>query len=106
MKNKLVPLLILIALSLACTNTAAIAQPVPTSSNPSQKLDNAVELIVIAEVGVQVRTGCGLDHPTTGIILTHGEKVTATGLAVVLPDMSRWQPITQGCVNADYLGVK
>jgi hypothetical protein len=60
-------------------------------------------MTVIAEVGLQVRSACGIDNPTTGKILVHGETVTTTGAAVVLPDMSRWQPIIGGCVNADYL---
>lgn len=105
MNRNLIPLLILITLSLACSNTTTMAQPV-TAPAPSPKLDTVVELIVTAEIGVQVRTGCGIEYPTTGIILTHGETVTATGAAVVLPDMSLWQPIEQGCVNAAYLAVK
>lgn len=102
MNRNLIPLLVLIILSLACYNTTTMAQPV-TAPAPSPKLDTVVELIVTAEIGVQVRTGCGIEYPTTGIILTHGETVTATGAAVVLPDMSLWQPIKQGCVNAAFV---
>jgi hypothetical protein len=60
-------------------------------------------MVVTAEIGVQVREDCGITYATTGKILVHGETVTTTGAAVVLPDMSRWQPIIGGCVNADYL---
>jgi len=101
MNRKLIPVLILAALSLACYNTT-MAQPVTIPAS-SPKLDTVVELIVTAEIGVQVRTGCGVNFPTTGIILTHGETVTAMGAAVVLPDMSLWQPIEQGCVNAAFV---
>ena len=104
MRNSIVSISVLIILSLACTNTPAIANT-PAPKAP-QQLDSNVEMIVTAEIGVQVRSACGVNNPTTGIILTHGEKVTPMGAAVVLPDMSRWQPITQGCVNADYLGIK
>jgi len=102
MNRNLIPVLVLIILSLACSNTATMAQPV-TAPAPSPKLDTVVELIVTAEIGVQVRTGCGIEYPTTGIILVNGETVTATGPAVVLPDMSLWQPIEQGCVNAAFV---
>ena len=102
MKKITVSILVLTILSLACSNTTTMAQPV-TAPAPSPKLDTVVELIVTAEIGVQVRTGCGIEYPTTGIILTHGETVTATGTAVVLPDMSLWQPIEQGCVNAAFV---
>lgn len=102
MNRNLILLLVLITLSLACSNTTTLAQPV-TASAPSSKLDTVVELIVTAEIGVQIRTGCGIEYPTTGIILTHGETVTAAGAAVVLPDMSLWQPIEQGCVNAAFV---
>ena len=105
MNKIIVSILILLMLSLACSNTATMAQPV-TAPAPSPKLDTVVELIVIAEIGVQVRTGCGIEYPTTGIILTHGKTVTATDAAVVLPDMSLWQPIEQGCVNAAFVAVK
>ena len=103
MKNNLVPLLILISLSLACTNTATLAQPVPTVGNPSPKLDGNVELIVIAEIGVQVRKACGVNNPTTGKILTNGKTVMSDGKEQELPDGSFWQPIEGGCVNSDYL---
>lgn len=105
MNRNLIPVLILLILSLACSNTTTMAQPV-TAPDPSPKLDTVVQYVVTAEIGVQVRTGCGVNFQTTGIILTHGETVTATGAAVVLPDMSLWQPIEQGCVNAVYLAAK
>lgn len=105
MKKITVSILVLTILSLACSNTTTMALPV-TAPIPSPKLDTVVELIVIAEIGVQVRTGCGVNFPTTGTILTHGETVTATGAAVSLPDMSLWQPIKQGCVNAAFVAVK
>ena len=102
MNKTIVSILVLIILSLACSNTTTMAQPV-TAPAPSPKLDTVVQYVVTAEIGVQVRTGCGIEYPTTGIILTHGETVTATGAAVVLPDMSLWQPIKQGCVNAAFV---
>lgn len=105
MNRNLIPVLILLVLSLACYNTTTMAQPV-TAPAPSPKLDAVVQYVVTAEIGVQVRKGCGIEYPTSGTILTHGETVTATGPAVVLPDMSLWQPIEQGCVNAAYLAVK
>jgi hypothetical protein len=100
MKNKTVPLLILTLAILACTNTANISAPVPTSNNPSQKLDTVVQLVVTAEIGVQVRSACGVNNPTTGIILTRGAVVISNGKTQELPDGSIWQPIEGGCVNA------
>ena len=101
MKNNLVLLLILIALSLACTNTAAIANT-PSQKAP-QEVSQFVQLVVTAEIGVQVRSACGVNNPTTGKILTNGEVVISDGKEQELPDGSFWQPIVGGCVNADYL---
>jgi hypothetical protein len=100
--NKITLSLILLSVSiLACSNTATIANTPAPKAGPIAT--QARQMVVIAEIGLQVRSACGIDNPTTGVILTHGETVTTTGAAVVLPDMSRWQPIIGGCVNADYL---
>ena len=99
--KKLVPLLILIFAMLACTNTAAIANT-PAPKAP-QQLDSNVEMIVTAEIGVQVRKACGVNNPTTGKILTNGKTVMSDGKEQELPDGSFWQPIEGGCVNSDYL---
>jgi len=98
--NKLTISLILLSVSiLACTNSATIANTPAPKVGPTTE---ARQMVVIAEVGVQVRDDCGIHNKTTGIILTNGAKVTIKGAAVKV-NGEWWQPIEQGCVNADYL---
>ena len=91
-------LILLLVLSLACTNTAAITNT-PAPKAP-QEVSQFVQLVVTAEIGVQVRSACGVNTPTTGKILTNGEVVISDGKEQELPDGSVWQPIEGGCVNA------